>query len=167
MPLVIGYDVSSMSRAAVHSSPIMMSCAQALQMSAHGCGMHASPRKGFALPHAPSAAHFGSSPLSAEWVGRLLRGRCAPGRVYRGRGVAIGGSGRSGLPQCRYRIQLAACSWEPSPLRAHTRASLFTASDFDAAWRAARAPAVCLVGCLSIFPRSHTASPKRGMHTDY
>ena len=25
--------------------------------------------------------------------------------------------GRCGLPLCRYRIQLAACSWEPAPLR--------------------------------------------------
>jgi hypothetical protein len=30
--------------------------------------------------------------------------------------------GRCGLPLCRYRIQLAACSWEPAPLRSRGRA---------------------------------------------
>ena len=59
-------------------------------------------------PHGPLVAHFGSSPRSAEWVARLLRGRCALGScrpqsrtlqtantVHRGRGAATGGSGRS------------------------------------------------------------------------
>jgi hypothetical protein len=78
--------------------------AQALPISARLRHARATPQS----PHGPSAAHFGSSPRSAEWVGRLLRGRCAPGScrpqsrtlqtaktVHRGRGAATGGSGRS------------------------------------------------------------------------
>ena len=52
--------------------------------------------------------------------------------------------GRCGLPLCRYRIQLAACSWEPAPLRSlagergargeRVEGGSFTFGDEDPCW---------------------------------
>ena len=106
MPLLIGYAVSSMSRAAVHSSPIMISCVRKRYRSQHtaaACTRHpAIPARTFSCTFWIFSSERRMGRPTIE--GKMCAGKLSPAKphftncaktVHRGRGAATGGSGRS------------------------------------------------------------------------